>query len=298
MRRIGRITHGVTHTAGKPRRPVSGFTLIELLVVIAIIAILAAMLLPALQQARERATATKCVNNLKNLSTIGAMYIDDNRGLWPASNTPSALGSYPFRLVRGKYISGIDDVDEIYKQELTGYLCPSISFQPEGAADSKKYMQAYPSVYNNGSTYDGRWGINTLDTRYLMGYRTSLADAKAQRNGSPIGPSQLVWFADGHGVADGSVVYSSVRWDSNGQMNGSYPSASYFSPVHSERGNLATRDGSVKSIVPEELLEYYSYFTCGSAAEPHHVSVRMKLFGSYILSGGTTVGDIIKFSSL
>jgi len=73
-------------------RKKEGFTLIELLVVVAIIAILAALLLPALYSAREKARQATCMNNLKNLGLVVMMYANDYSGYVVPPDEDTASG--------------------------------------------------------------------------------------------------------------------------------------------------------------------------------------------------------------
>ena len=86
------------------------FTLLELLIVIAIIAILAGMLLPVINNAREKANAIACVSNQKQIQQALIGYVDDNRESFPCYGNPAPSGTpeinWIYRLYDGDYLKG------------------------------------------------------------------------------------------------------------------------------------------------------------------------------------------------
>ncbi len=211
----------------------AGFTLIELLVVIAIIAILAALLLPALQQAQERAKSTQCSNNLRNCATAAMLYLQDNRDFWPQVYNTTVCPTWPESLQRGKYLPN---------DNKPGWGTPAVALCPSLVRLKNDY-EAYGAIYDD--TGQSNYGIS-LSKPYW--YKAREEDTY----GNPffqLSPSQLVLIADSWCPSE----YASPRLIIDPSSGTASPTQGRLYACHAGRANYCTWGGSVGSVSPDEV---------------------------------------------
>ena len=203
--------------------------MIELLVVIAIIGILASMLLPSLGRARNSAKDAVCISNVKQMSTMMAIYTADDNGQLPHHR----VGNKSW-------------IDFITQKSFDLFLCPRLS--------TWKYSngnEISPSIETeNDRSHKSAYGYNAFWlglSHYGAGFQGNPMPRNYTRVQDCVNPSQLIMISDSSPKSNG--VWSSTLWytwrkSDNNNNEG-------VKPVHGPKGdrtNIAFVDGHAAPI--------------------------------------------------
>ena len=225
--------------------PIKPFTLIELLVVIAIIAILAAILLPTLQQAREKARMAGCVNNLKQLSAALTRYADDfeeHGPMWCGDN------GYTYTVIRGDVVAGYINPDKTQRKSTRFplVLCPSAQYKDTNTSYlsgtmniANRLITSYAFVFGSGKRSGGTaW----FDWYTVSGMATKHTDRGLHRALPSLRMLNSKVSRQGLTYEFGSASVTPMVGD--GDVNPSYEASNYMTvygyssgPSHHPSGN-------------------------------------------------------------
>ncbi len=232
------------------------FTLIELLVVVAIIAVLVAILLPALNRARDAARGIVCLNNLKQISMTSMYYVEDFNG-WICPAIVSYTG--------GVYTGWAYVFHDKYKLPTSNFMCPN---EPKGSWDTQT-----PSGFMQ---YNICYGLNQRTFGYMDGNKYAWPIKLATIENVAIEGSRLVQYTDSvpnayysgesAGLRGDIIAVDYIPWypdrifwysrEISGVIHGWYP----IGVRHSNCFNYVTFDGSAACLTPETACEAYKQY--------------------------------------
>lgn len=211
-----------------------GFTLIELLVVIAIIAILAAILFPVLSAAKDKARATACSSNLRQITNGCILYADDYNGILPALNlytyangSGATTGDIANDTSKGSLFKYIGKSKKVFK-------CPSDPRWKDSTFKNKDFF-SYP--VNGFCT----WGSRDSSGTYT-GRLTTEGRAKANTDGGHMTwftrPGKTIFLVEENTVASyGTIINDAI-----------FCQVDMTSDRHNNKANVSYIDGHVGQV--------------------------------------------------